>query len=78
VFGWDPDRRTERAIIAEYERLIDEAFAAALPYDTLVSLAASVMSVKGYAGIKEAAVAAWRTRVAELLERVPVAARSDA
>ena len=42
------------------------AVAAALPYDTLVSLAASAMSVKGYAGIKEAAVAAWRTRVAAL------------
>ncbi len=34
------------------------------------------MSVKGYAGIKEAAAAVWRTQLAESLECVPVAAGS--
>ena len=77
VFGWDRDRRAERAVIAEYERLIDEAVGV-LPYDTLLSLAESVLSIKGYGPVKEAAVAAWRTRVAELLGRVPVAAGNDA
>ena len=71
------DRRAERAVIAEYERLIDEAVGV-LPYDTLLSLAESVLSIKGYGPVKEAAVAAWRTRVAELLGRVPVAAGNDA
>ena len=72
VFGWDPDRRTERALITEYERLIDQGAATALPYETLVALAGSAMSIKGYGPVKEASVAAWRARVAELTERAPV------
>jgi indolepyruvate ferredoxin oxidoreductase len=66
VFGWDRDRRTERAVIAEYERLMDEAIAAQTPYQTLVQLAESAQSIKGYGPIKEAAVDAWRVRVSEL------------
>jgi indolepyruvate ferredoxin oxidoreductase len=78
VFGWDKDRRTERAVIGEYERLMDEAIAGtaadqALPYETLVQLAESAQSIKGYAQIKEEAVAAWRARVSELRTR-PAAA----
>jgi indolepyruvate ferredoxin oxidoreductase len=68
VFGWDPDRRTERALIAEYERLITEIIrpAAGAPYDARVRLAESPQAIKGYAAIKEEAVVAWRARVAEL------------
>jgi indolepyruvate ferredoxin oxidoreductase len=73
VFGWDRDRRTERAVIAEYERLIDETVvldaagpSPAVPYDALVVIAASALSIKGYGPIKETAVAAWREQVAEL------------
>jgi indolepyruvate ferredoxin oxidoreductase len=66
VFGWDRDRRTERAVIGEYERLMAEAIAAGLPYDTLVRLAESAQSVKGYGPVKEAAVTAWREHVAGL------------
>jgi indolepyruvate ferredoxin oxidoreductase len=72
VFGWDPDRRQERAVIAEYERLIDEVGAAGpadADYDTFVRIAESAQSVKGYGPIKEAAVAAWRAQVAGLRER---------
>lgn len=69
VFGWDWDRRTERAVIGEYERLMDETIEAGLPYDTLVQLAVSAQSVKGYGPIKEAAVTAWREQVAELRTR---------
>ncbi|HEX4291596.1 MAG TPA: DUF6537 domain-containing protein, partial [Trebonia sp.] len=72
VFGWDKDRRQERAVIAEYERLIDEVGAAGpadADYDTLVRIAESAQSVKGYGPIKEAAVAAWRAQVAGLRER---------
>ena len=66
VFGLDPDRRLERGLIVEYERLIGESLRSGLPYDTLVDLASSVMAVKGYAEIKERSVAAWRERAVEL------------
>jgi indolepyruvate ferredoxin oxidoreductase len=104
VFGWDRDRRTERAVIAEYERLIDETTgvqttgvqttglqttglqttglqtmgpSSALPYETLVQIAASAMSIKGYASIKETAVAAWREHVAELRRQDPATVRAE-
>ncbi|MFV2177041.1 indolepyruvate ferredoxin oxidoreductase family protein [Actinomadura sp. LOL_016] len=66
VFGLHHDRRTERAVTAEYERLIEDAVRAAstADYGTLVRLAASPMSIKGYGPIKEDAVAAWRAQVA--------------
>ena len=65
-FGWDRDRRAERALIGEYERLVRQA--AGLPYDTQVRIAASVLSVKGYGPVKEKAVAAWRAGIAELIK----------
>jgi indolepyruvate ferredoxin oxidoreductase len=76
VFGWDRDRRTERAIIEEYERLISQVTdrSSAVPYDALVRIAESAMSIKGYASVKEAAVAAWREQVAQLRRQEPVAA----
>jgi indolepyruvate ferredoxin oxidoreductase len=64
VFGWDRDRRSERAVIEEYRRLIDEVLPV-VPYETGVRIAASALSIKGYASIKETAVAAWREHVAE-------------
>ena len=68
VFGWDRDRRMERALIAEYEQLIEESLhsADALPYEELVRYAESAISIKGYGPIKERAVAGWRTQVGEL------------
>ncbi|MGH3247694.1 MAG: DUF6537 domain-containing protein, partial [Trebonia sp.] len=77
VFGWAHDRRTERAVIAEYEQLMDEAIAGTLPYETLVPLAESAQSVKGYGPIKEAAVDTWRARVAELRAHPAAAAATD-
>jgi indolepyruvate ferredoxin oxidoreductase len=75
VFGWDRDRQTELALIAEYERLIGEFSSAssALPYEAQVRIAASAMSIKGYAAIKNAAVADWREQVAALRASGPVA-----
>ncbi|HEY3880532.1 MAG TPA: indolepyruvate ferredoxin oxidoreductase family protein [Trebonia sp.] len=70
VFGWDHDRRTERAVIAEYEHLVNEALSdEALADETLVRLAVSAQSIKGYGPVKEAAVTAWRTQVAALSSR---------
>jgi indolepyruvate ferredoxin oxidoreductase len=65
VFGWDRDRRTERAVIEEYRRLIGETVPV-VPYETGVRIAASALSIRGYGPVKEAAVAAWREHVAEL------------
>ncbi len=62
VFGWDRDRRLERKVIDEYERLVtDNLRSGGTPsYDELVALAKSPMSIKGYGPIKEAAVERWR------------------
>jgi indolepyruvate ferredoxin oxidoreductase len=65
-FGLDPDRRTERALLTEYPRLLTDALDAATPYDDLVALAASAQAIKGYGPVKEASVARWRDQVAAL------------
>ncbi len=68
VFGYDPDRRTERALIEEYEQLMGAQLrpASKLSYQARVELAASALAIKGYSQIKEAAVDRWRRHVAEL------------
>jgi len=68
LFGWDRDRRLERAVIEEYAALMDEVLApgATWSYDDRVALAASALEVKGYGPIKEASVARWRAHVASL------------
>ena len=68
-FGYDPDRKTERAVIVEYERLVRDTVAdPGLDYATRVRIADSVSSIKGYAEIKERAVDAWRTEVRRLVD----------
>ncbi len=70
-FGYDPDRKTERAVIVEYERLVRDTVAdPGLDYATRVRIADSVSSIKGYAEIKERAVDAWRTEVRRLVDEV--------
>jgi indolepyruvate ferredoxin oxidoreductase len=68
VFGWDRDRRMERALIGEYERFMEERLQSpdALPYEDLVRSAESAMSIKGYGPIKERAAARWREQVDDL------------
>jgi indolepyruvate ferredoxin oxidoreductase len=68
VFGWDRDRRLERALVREYEQLVTESLtrAPAVPYEVLVALAESPMAIKGYGEIKERAVEAWRVDVERL------------
>jgi len=63
-------------VIEEYEQLIGETTdpSSAVPYDTLVRIAASALSIKGYGPIKETAVAAWREQIAQLRRQEPVAA----
>ncbi|HMQ25425.1 MAG TPA: 2-oxoacid:acceptor oxidoreductase family protein, partial [Acidimicrobiales bacterium] len=68
VFGWDRDRRMERAVIEEYAALMDDVLApdADLAYDDRVALAESAQTVRGYGPIKEASVDRWREQVAAL------------
>ncbi len=84
VFGWDRDRRTERAVIEEYEHLVRDRLAAAGPagqadpagYDGLVRIAESALGIKGYGPIKEDAVVRWRAAVATGVGSGPAADRS--
>ncbi|ROO86231.1 indolepyruvate ferredoxin oxidoreductase [Actinocorallia herbida] len=62
-WAFDRDRRLERALIKEYEALIDDVLAGDLPYADRVAAAASALDIKGYSTIKEAAAAAWRAKV---------------
>ena len=67
VFGLDPDRRSERAVIVEFQALVTEALRdERLDYDERVRIAASVSSIKGYGPIKERAIEEWRDQVREL------------
>jgi indolepyruvate ferredoxin oxidoreductase len=65
-FGWDRDRRTERAVIVEYARLVTEITdpGADLPYDQQVELAASAAAITGYGPIKERGIEQWRAGIA--------------
>ncbi|HEY6532316.1 MAG TPA: indolepyruvate ferredoxin oxidoreductase family protein [Acidimicrobiales bacterium] len=63
-FGYDRDRRLERALVDEYEQLVMEASTA--PYATQVALATSALDIKGYGPVKEAAVGRWHQAVTEL------------
>jgi indolepyruvate ferredoxin oxidoreductase len=63
VFGWDCDRRMERAVIDEYEQLLNGAFDRGVDHDELARLASSALSIKGYASIKERSIEAWRREV---------------
>jgi indolepyruvate ferredoxin oxidoreductase len=65
-FGWDRDRRAERAVIVEYARLVTEITDAGadVPYDRQVELAASAATIKGYGPIKERGIERWRAGIA--------------
>jgi indolepyruvate ferredoxin oxidoreductase len=77
VFGYDPDRRMERAVIDEYERLVrDIAADRSIDDATAVRLAESALTIKGYGPIKEASVDAWRLFVASAIARVEEATKS--
>jgi indolepyruvate ferredoxin oxidoreductase len=67
VFGYDRDRRLERAVIEEYEALVrGVVLDPDADPERRLRAARSVLEVKGYGPIKDAAVARWRAEVAEL------------
>ena len=68
VFGWDRDRRMERALIDEYRGLIEQMIgdSGALSYEIEVGIARSAMSIKGYGSIKEASVERWNDEIRKI------------
>ncbi|MFV0260027.1 MAG: indolepyruvate ferredoxin oxidoreductase family protein [Acidimicrobiales bacterium] len=68
-FGRTAHRRMERELITEYQATIDRLLGAlsAGNYDRAVEVAELPDMVRGYEGVKEANVTAYRRRVAELM-----------
>jgi indolepyruvate ferredoxin oxidoreductase len=54
VFGWSKERRMERRMIADYERLIDEIARRLSPanHATAMALASLPLEVKGFGHVK--------------------------
>ena len=82
VFGYTRERRAERALIADYERLADELAAGLAPANHALAcdLAALPERIRGYGHVKERAIAEAKTLEADMLaafrgrERLPEAA----
>jgi len=80
LFGYTEERRTERALIADYEKLMDEVFAALGP-DNLalaVSLAAIPEKIRGYGPVKMRHLTAAKAEEAALLARFRAPAATQA
>jgi indolepyruvate ferredoxin oxidoreductase len=81
-FGYSAERRLERRLIAEYERLIEEALAALGPesYDAAVALARLPEQIRGFGHVKDRHLETAKQREAELLAalRAPAARLSAA
>ena len=71
-FGWLPDRKLERQLIADYERLVDELLARLGPatHAIAVELAAWPDQVRGFGHVKLRQLETARKREAELLARL--------
>ncbi|HYV14761.1 MAG TPA: DUF6537 domain-containing protein, partial [Conexibacter sp.] len=79
-FGRAEVRRVERALIGEYEALLDELVAALAPatHALCVELASTPDLVRGYEHVKLAGVERFHARVAELRERLVAPAQQPA
>ncbi|GBD42874.1 hypothetical protein HRbin40_00334 [bacterium HR40] len=71
-FGYSAERRRERALIREYERLLDEIVRqlSAATYDVAVELAALPQRIRGFGPVKEAAIARFEEEKERLLARL--------
>ena len=71
LFGRTEERRRERALIGEYETLVDELLARLSPanYEIAVSLASIPEHIRGYGHVKERHLKDAKAREAALLER---------
>jgi len=70
-FGHSEERRLERALVADYERTLDELERTLAPGNlaTAVEIAALPASIRGYGHVKRRNLDAAKLREAELLER---------
>jgi indolepyruvate ferredoxin oxidoreductase len=71
LFGRTSERRQERALIGEYERLVDELLAQLAPhnYELAVSLASIPEYIRGYGHVRERHLKDAKAREQALLER---------
>jgi indolepyruvate ferredoxin oxidoreductase len=69
IFGWSAERRIERALIADYEALIEELTSGLGPdkYDLAVELAGLHAGIRGYGAVKAASIDRIRQRENELV-----------
>ena len=71
VFGRTAERRQERALVGQYEALVDELLAGLSPqnYELAVSLASIPEHIRGYGHVKERHLKDAKAREAALIER---------
>jgi indolepyruvate ferredoxin oxidoreductase len=71
IFGRTEERRQERALIGQYEQLVDELLARLSPlnYELAVSLASIPEYIRGYGHVKDRHLKDAKAREAALLER---------
>ncbi|MDR3507081.1 MAG: indolepyruvate ferredoxin oxidoreductase family protein [Caulobacteraceae bacterium] len=71
IFGYAAHRKAERALIAEYEAVIDEVLQALTPdnHSLAVRIASLPEQIRGYDVVKDASLAKVRAQLAELLAR---------
>jgi len=71
IFGYTQERKTERALIADYEAVLDEVFGRLTPdnHAVAVGLAAIPEKIRGYGHIKMRHLAAAKADEAALLEQ---------
>jgi indolepyruvate ferredoxin oxidoreductase len=71
-FGYSAERRTERALIGEYEQTIDEVLARldARNHAVAVELASLPERIRGFGHVKAASLQAVRERREQLLARL--------
>jgi indolepyruvate ferredoxin oxidoreductase len=71
IFGRTAERRAERALITQYEALVDELIARLSPqnYELAVSLASIPEYIRGYGHVKERHLKDAKAREAALLAR---------
>ncbi|HXV06733.1 MAG TPA: indolepyruvate ferredoxin oxidoreductase family protein [Burkholderiales bacterium] len=82
VFGYSEERRTERKLIADYEKTVDQLLAQLTPdnHGLAVQIASIPEEIRGFGHVKAWHLAAARQKEAKLLEtwRAPTKARAAA
>jgi indolepyruvate ferredoxin oxidoreductase len=80
MFGYTAERRTERALIREYEETVERVLAGLTPHNRALALELLSLpeEIRGFGHIKMASIAAARKKREALLGRFAGAARAAA